>query len=168
MTPENFFEGKTLYVHVVVLFIYKQTDRQTDREIVCRCIDLVQSFNHLHGHLVYGDCFKIKMIILISYLRVRRFQWLKNEQVFLLSHLFAFNTLRIVYSMKKTPIIDCITHLLLMTLHSECCRIGHYPIRFTNVPMSSVNLIFVLSTICGNRAVEAISCVQKSKKHFTI
>ena len=33
------------------------------------------------------------------------------------SHLFAFNTLRIVYSVEKnTPIIDCITHLLLMTL----------------------------------------------------
>ena len=32
--------------------------------------------------------------------------------------------------------------------------------------MSSSNLIFILSTICGTRAVEAISCVQKSKKTF--
>ena len=79
----------------------------------------------LFAHLVYGNCSKIKMIILISYLRAKRFQW-----IFLLSHLlFLFNTLRIVYSMEKTPIIDCITHLLLMTLHSECCLI----IWFTNV-----------------------------------
>ena len=35
------------------------------------------------------------------------------------SHLLAFHTLRIVYSMEKTPIVYCITHLLLMTLHSE-------------------------------------------------
>ena len=71
--------------------------------------------------------------------------------------------------MEKTPIIDCITHLLLMTLHSECCLIGRYPIWFTNLPMpSSANLIFILSTICGTRAVDAISCVQKSKKHFKI
>ena len=66
------------------------------------------------------------------------------------------------------PIIDCITHLLLMTLHSECCLIGRYPIWFTNVPMSSANLIFILSTVCGTRAVDAISCVQKSKKHFKL
>ena len=32
---------------------------------------------------------------------------------------FAFNNIRIVCSMEKTPIIDCITHLLLMMLHSE-------------------------------------------------
>ena len=44
-----------------------------------------------------------------------------------------FNTLRIVYSVEKTPIIDCITHLMLMTLHSECCLIGRYPIWFTDV-----------------------------------
>ena len=39
---------------------------------------------------------------------------------------------------------------------------------FLGLPMSSANLIFILSTICGTRAVEAISCVQKSKKHFKI
>ena len=65
-------------------------------------------------------------------------------------------------------IIDCITHLLLMKLHSERCLIGHYRIWFTNVPMSSANLIFILSTVCGTRAVGAISCVQKSKKKFKI
>ena len=35
--------------------------------------------------------------------------------------------------MEKTPIIDCITHLLLMTLHSERCLIGRFPIWFTDV-----------------------------------
>ena len=50
-----------------------------------------------------------------------------------------------------------------MTHHSEGCLIGRYPIWFTDVLMSSANLIFILSTICGTRAVEAISCVQKSK-----
>ena len=49
------------------------------------------------------------------------------------SHLFAFNTLRIVYSVEKHMIIDCITHLLLMTLHSERSLIGRYPIWFTDV-----------------------------------
>ena len=34
--------------------------------------------------------------------------------------------------------------------------------------MYSANLIFILSTICGTQAVEALSCVQKSKKHFKI
>ena len=80
------------------------------------------------------------------------------------SHLFAFNTLRKVYSVKKNTIMGCITHLLLMTLHSVRCLIGRYPIWFTDCPMSSANLIFILSS----RAVEAISCVQKSKKHFKI
>ena len=44
-------EKLILLIHVVVLFIYKQTDRQTDRQIFCRCIDLrlVQSFNYLHA-----------------------------------------------------------------------------------------------------------------------
>ena len=60
-------EKLILLIHVVVLFIYKQTDRQRDRQmdISCRCIDLVQSFNYLHArgevlsaHLVYGDCSK--------------------------------------------------------------------------------------------------------------
>ena len=66
------------------------------------------------------------------------------------SHLFALNTLRIVYSVgkKNPPIIDSITHLLLMTLHSERCLIGRYPIWFTDV---SANLIFILSTICETR-----------------
>ena len=73
------------------------------------------------------------------------------------SHLFAFNTLRIVYSVEKnTPIIDCITHLLLMTLHSERCLIGRYPIWFTDV------FLFY------QPSAEAISCVQKSKNHFKI
>ena len=81
------------------------------------------------------------------------------------SHLFAFNTLRIVYSVEKTLIIDCITHLLQITLHMECCLIERYPIWFTDV---FSKFIFILSTICGTRAVEAISCVQKSKKHFKI
>ena len=50
------------------------------------------------------------------------------------SDLFAFNTLRIVYLVEKnTSIIDCIAHLLLMTLHSERCLIGRYPIWFTDV-----------------------------------
>ena len=54
--------------------------------------------------------------------------------VIIISQLFAFNTPRIVYSVeKKIPIIDCITHLLLMTLHSERCLIGRYPIWFTDV-----------------------------------
>ena len=43
-----------------------------------------------------------------------------------------------------------------MTLHSERCLIGRYPIWFTDVPMSSANLIFILLTMCGTRAVEAI------------
>ena len=34
--------------------------------------------------------------------------------------------------------------------------------------MSSANLNFILSTVCGTRAVDAISCVQKSKKHFKL
>ena len=34
----------------------------------------------LFTHLVYGDCSKIKMIILISYLRARRFQWFKMNR----------------------------------------------------------------------------------------
>ena len=38
-------EKLILLIHVVVLFIYKQTDRRTDRQI----IDLVQSFNYLHA-----------------------------------------------------------------------------------------------------------------------
>ena len=43
-------EKQILLIHVVVLFIYKQTDRRTDRQldISCRCIDLVHSFNYLH------------------------------------------------------------------------------------------------------------------------
>ena len=52
-------EKLIILIHVVVLFIYKQTDRRTDRQtdertdrlIFCRCIDLrlVQSFNYLHA-----------------------------------------------------------------------------------------------------------------------
>ena len=39
-------EKLIVLLHVVVLFIYKQTDRRRDRQmdISCRCIDLVQSF----------------------------------------------------------------------------------------------------------------------------
>ena len=44
-------EKQILLIHVVVLFIYKQTDRRRDRQldISCRCIDLVHSFNYLHA-----------------------------------------------------------------------------------------------------------------------
>ena len=44
-------EKLILLIHVVVLFIYNQTDRRTDRQmdISCRYIDLVQSFNYLHA-----------------------------------------------------------------------------------------------------------------------
>ena len=44
-------EKLILLIHVVVLFIYKQTDRRTDRQmdISCSCIDLVKSFNYLHA-----------------------------------------------------------------------------------------------------------------------
>ena len=47
-----------LLIHVVVLFIYKQTDRRTDRQtdISCRCIDLVQSFNYLHASAFCAPC----------------------------------------------------------------------------------------------------------------
>ena len=80
-------EMLTLLIHAYSCFIHLQADRQTNRQtggwIFCRCIDLrlVQSFNFcmqvLFAHLVYGDCSKIKMIILISFLRARRFQWFK-------------------------------------------------------------------------------------------
>ena len=69
-----------LLIHVVVLFIYKQTDKQTDRWIdllQIYLLRLVQSFNYLHASafcaptVVYGDRSKIKMISLISYLRAR-------------------------------------------------------------------------------------------------
>ena len=50
-------EKLIILMHVVVLFIYKQTDRRSDRQTdrsfadVTRCIDLrlVQSFNYLHA-----------------------------------------------------------------------------------------------------------------------
>ena len=65
-------EKLILLIHIVVLFIYKQTDRRMDRQV-----DLLQMYRShliicmqvLFAHLVYGDCSKIKMIILISYLR---------------------------------------------------------------------------------------------------
>ena len=52
-----------------------------------------------------------------------------------------------------------------MALHSERCLIGCYPIWFTDV-FSKSHFYFI--TICGTWAVEAILCVQKSKKHFKI
>ena len=76
------------------------------------------------------------------------------------SHLFAFNTLRIVYSVEKIA-----SAFVANDLHSEPCLIGCYPIWFTDVFSKSY---FYFITICGTRAVEAISCVQKSKKHFKI
>ena len=116
----------------------------------------------LFAHLVYGDCSKIKMIVLISYLRARRFQWFKMNGF---SWWKSF-VCRIVYSggKKTTPIIDCITHLLRMTLRNVALT----DVILFGLPMSSANLIFILSTICGTRAVEAFSCVQTSKKHFKI
>ena len=106
----------------------------------------------LFAHLVLGDCSKVKMIILISYLhvRARRFQWFKMNGFLAESHLFAFNNLRIVYSAKKTPIIDCITHLLLMTLHSERCLIGRYSIWFTDVFSNSYLINYLWNSSCGS------------------
>ena len=51
---------------------------------------------------VYGDRFRIKIIILIC---DRWYHGLKWMSFLAKSHLFAFNTLRIVYSMKEQPII---------------------------------------------------------------
>ena len=58
------------------------------------CSSLIICMQVLFAHLVYGDCSKIKIIILISYLRARRFQWYKMNGFLDESHLFAFNTLR--------------------------------------------------------------------------
>ena len=81
-----------------------------------------------------------------------------NERVFLLK-VICLHLIPIRW--KKTPIIDCITHLLLRNVAlSDVILFG--------LPMSLANLVFVLSTICGTRAVEVISRVQKSKKHFKI
>ena len=75
-------EKLILLIHVVVLFIYKHTDRRTDRQTDRSFADVYRSYSIicmqvLFAHQVYGDCYKIKMIILISYLRARRFQWFK-------------------------------------------------------------------------------------------
>ena len=66
------------------------------------------------------------------------------------SQLFEFNSLRMVYLKETNADNDCITHLLLMTLHSESLpyRTLSY---FIDVPISSANLIFILSTICGSK-----------------
>ena len=56
----------------------------------------------LFAHLVYGDCSKIKMIIFWFPTYVRGdFDGLKSTGFLAESHLFAFNTLRLVYSMEK-------------------------------------------------------------------
>ena len=61
-------EKLILLIHVVVLFIYKQTDRRTDRQMGRSFADLVQSFNYLLFAPSLLRFSKIKMIILISYL----------------------------------------------------------------------------------------------------
>ena len=82
-------EKLILLIHVVVLFTYKQTDRRTDRQ-TDKCfadVKILDKFHHsiicmqvLFAHLVYGDCSKIKIIIMISYVRARRFQWFKMNR----------------------------------------------------------------------------------------
>ena len=65
--------------------IHLQADRRTNGQtggyIFCRCIDLVQSFNYLHESAFCAPnlqrLFQNYMIILVSYLRARRFQWFK-------------------------------------------------------------------------------------------
>ena len=63
------------------------------------------------------------------------------------------------------PIIDCITHLLLITLHSELLPYRRYPIWFTDVGYRYLQQILFLFY---QPSVEAISCVQKCKKHLKI
>ena len=66
------------------------------------------------------------------------------------SQMFAFNALRIVYPMEKTPIIYCITHLLLMTLHLECLpyrTLSYSDYQCTDIFSKSY---FIWSTICGS------------------
>ena len=112
--------------------------------------------------LVYGNCSKIKMIILISYLRARWFQiGLKWTGFLEKSHLFAFNNLRIVYSMEKMPIIlYCITNWFLMTLHSELL-----PYQTLSYSLYWCTDIFSKS---HQPSMEAMSCVQNRKNHFKI
>ena len=94
------------------------------------------------------------MIILISYLR-DDFNGLKWTCFLAESHLFAFNTLRIVYSMETNA--DNLLH------HSFVANDA----SFRTFALSDV-ILFGLSVHRSSAYffLEAISCVQKCKNHF--
>ena len=74
-------------------------DRQADS------IDLVQSFNYLHASAFCAPSLRRLFQNLDDSFDFQptceTISIVKNERVFLLSHLFAFHTLRIVYSMEN-------------------------------------------------------------------
>ena len=104
------------------------------------------------------------MIILISYLRARRFQWFKmNGFSCFKSFVCILYPKNSLFGGKNTPIIDCITHLLLMTLHSERFLIGRYPIWFTDV--FSKSYLYFINHLWNSSCGSDFKC-SKSKKHL--
>ena len=78
--------------------------------------------------------------------------------------MLTFNTLSIVCLMEKTLIIDCITHYTQFVANDASFGMFALSDIFLYVlPISSANLI-----LFHQPSVEAISCVQKSKKHFDL